>query len=448
MDLMPLARILWGRRLIILVSTLSCLLGGLFVIATAPPLYQASSQVLLNFFKPDPITGFGVSSKGVDAYVTSQIRLIEDVQVAARVVDALGWPQNPELLAAYDTRAPGDQREFHEWAAPRIIGATSAGIVGDTNILEIRFVSGSPEFSKAVADDLRQAYIDANTASPRGAALATAQQLQKVAKEAQTKLLALQTQKSQLERESGVILQDTGQDLDNARLDALAGSARPFRRARQARANKAAADQLAILNTKVATATLRYGANNPTFQALRTRRDSLAAQLELSQNSRMTSAVNATQAQEKIHQDALNQQIAKVISQTAARSRLQLVQDQISALQKEYATSTQGANKLMQLTTVNMNTVQPIGEAVLRRKPVFPNKTLIIGGSTGFGLLIGLLLALLSEMMGRRVRSIQDLQKAAGAPLMGVVPQVRASRGTRRWRISAPTWSRAKTNAA
>ena len=60
-------RILWARRLLVLLPLVACLLAGLYVIAVAPKQYQASARVALNYIKPDPVTGTVIPSKMVDA---------------------------------------------------------------------------------------------------------------------------------------------------------------------------------------------------------------------------------------------------------------------------------------------------------------------------------------------------------------------------------------------
>jgi capsular polysaccharide biosynthesis protein len=62
-----------------------------------------------------------------------------------------------------------------------------------------------------------------------------------------------------------------------------------------------------------------------------------------------------------------------------------------------------------------------LGEASAPEKPYFPNIPVIIGASAGFGLGIGVLAALLIELLGRRVRSKEDLESAIDAPVFAVI---------------------------
>ena len=62
-----------------------------------------------------------------------------------------------------------------------------------------------------------------------------------------------------------------------------------------------------------------------------------------------------------------------------------------------------------------------MGTAFVPDQPSFPNRPLIIGGSFGLGLAFGLLIALLVELLDRRVRSPEDLTAALGLPVLAVL---------------------------
>ena len=160
MSIAQFFRILWARRWIILATTLVCFVAAVLVARSFPPRYQASSRVMLNMFKPDPVTGEVISSGFARAYVKTQGELIRDYRIAGKVVDDLGWTNDPNLLAAYNRRDPSDQRDFRRWLAQRVMDGTDSSLVDASNILEIQFVSNSPEQAARIADTVRQAYVD------------------------------------------------------------------------------------------------------------------------------------------------------------------------------------------------------------------------------------------------------------------------------------------------
>src|SRR3546814_2304793 len=82
--------ILWARRAFVFVTTAAALLGAAFVVLLLPPRYEAKSRVMLNFIKPDPVTGEVISSSFARTYTKTQTELIRDYRVAGQVVDKLG----------------------------------------------------------------------------------------------------------------------------------------------------------------------------------------------------------------------------------------------------------------------------------------------------------------------------------------------------------------------
>src|SRR3546814_11759287 len=93
--------ILWARRAFVFVTTAAALLGAAFVVLLLPPRYEAKSRVMLNFIKPDPVTGEVISSSFARTYTKTQTELILDYRVAGQVVDKLGLAGNPELTSEF-----------------------------------------------------------------------------------------------------------------------------------------------------------------------------------------------------------------------------------------------------------------------------------------------------------------------------------------------------------
>ena len=63
----------------------------------------------------------------------------------------------------------------------------------------------------------------------------------------------------------------------------------------------------------------------------------------------------------------------------------------------------------------------PMGNAATPSKASFPNIPLILGGAVGLGFALGILISLLVEFSGRRVRSVEDMQLAFDVPLVAIM---------------------------
>jgi len=78
------------------------------------------------------------------------------------------------------------------------------------------------------------------------------------------------------------------------------------------------------------------------------------------------------------------------------------------------------ADLQLEAATTNAG-ISDMGPTTGSTTPSFPNRPLIIGMAAASGLALGILLALLVELLNRRVRSTDDLEVAAGAPVLAVV---------------------------
>jgi uncharacterized protein involved in exopolysaccharide biosynthesis len=95
MSIIQFFRILWSKRILIAATTFGCLFTALLVAWILPPRYVATSRVMLDIVKPDPITGEAISSQWARAFVKTQVELIRDYRVAGKVADAAGWMKSP-----------------------------------------------------------------------------------------------------------------------------------------------------------------------------------------------------------------------------------------------------------------------------------------------------------------------------------------------------------------
>lgn len=434
---MRILRVLWARRLIIFTGTLGCALGGLAVIATSPPRYEATAKVELQIVMPDPVTGFFVTSKNVDAYVSSQVQTIRDFQVGVRVARDLGWLDSPDLQTVYATEPPGEGQDFEHWVAQRVTAAVSASLVEGSNILEIKYRAASPEIALLVVDKVRSGYIEAVTAGKRETAERSAARYQTLAEEAKAKLGTMQNDKLSVEQKTNVLLQQNGMDVESARLSGMATRRAPVVMPDQQQSASSSRLKLNEIESILASASQQMGPNNPQLVALRQRRDLLASQVALERSAASVYAGDILRGRAQLSAGGLAQQMSKVISQRTDLTGLRLMQDQIDVQRDRYTDTTKAAAQQKQLANVGDGGVTPVGLPEGSKKPAFPNKPLILLGSMGLGLMLSGLVALLIELFGRRVRAEQDLQLAVGGVNLTVLPKLRLA-GPKRARRRLP----------
>ena len=413
MSIVQFLRIIWARKLLITATTLSCFLGAVLMAEVLPPRWEAHARVLLDTLKPDPATG--------QNYAETQIELIKDYSVAGQVPPKLGWLTDPGLLEAYARRSKHDVRDYRHWLAQIIIDGTKATLLEGSNILEITYTSPDPNQAKAVVDDLRQAYLDADLSLQRSDAMRDAQWNEDQANKASVALQQAEAAETTYPPQTGLSMEDARTDIDTARLRALSAQAGPMMAVTSAAGPSAAMDQLSEVDASIAQARGRLGPNNPELQALEPKRTALSS-IVSQEKAAQASALGGNGAGAAAAEHALQAQKSRVIGESAKLGQLQQLQADVDLKRDQYNRITTRVADLQQQAAVVSAGITPLGVATTGNKAAFPNKPLVVGGGLVLGFGVGFLLALLIELLGRRVRSADDLAAAAHAPLLAIIP--------------------------
>ena len=424
MNFLQFIRIIWARRLVIAVTGITALLAGGLVAKITPYRYEATSRVLLDVAKPDPVTGLNISSGFMRAYVKTQSELIKDYRVAGRVVDQLGWTRSPLYLAGYRSRPNTDRRDFRRWVAQLVIDGTTVELADQSNILEITYRSSSAESARVIADAVRQAYVDQTLSFKRDAASRNANWFEIQSKQLREQMTMAEQRKTAFERANGVMLQDDNSAVEEARLKAMAAtSSAPVIAAPAAAAAAAAvapsAASLAQIDAQIAVATKTLGPNNPQMVALRQQRAALASSVARetaaarvvgpSAGPAGPSAIAMYQAQQQ-----------KVLSQRDKVTAAQQLATDVTVLRDQFNKTSQRTAELRQEAATTEAGLTMLGSAVAASRPISPNVPLIIFGSLGLGLALGIMVALVVELLSRRIRGVDDLEYI-GVPVLGVM---------------------------
>jgi succinoglycan biosynthesis transport protein ExoP len=426
MSIFQFLTVLWARKYLIASVTLGAFVLALLVVTIVPPRWQAHSRVLLGQLKPDPITGLVPPSATARSYISTQLELVTDYSVAGQVAEQLGWLSDPKFVAKYQQSAKADSPDFRHWLAQIVIAGTKATVLQDSNIMEITYTGNSPDNAKAVADALRTAYIDQSLAFHRNDALKTAAFFDSEVTKAKGALDAAETAEADYERQNGIVMQDDKTDVDTARLRALSmeGMA-PAAAVAMATGTSPAAMELAGIDAQIAEATKNLGPNHPELLALKAKRAAIASVAAKEEaNSRSGGGAGGSGALDRMVQA----QKSRVIAQSAKLAHLQQLEAQVELSRDQLNKASAHVADLQQEAAIDDIGITPLGGAVTPQSPSFPNKILVLPGATLAGLGIGLMAALLLEMLGRRVRRPEDLHHIDGLPLIAIVAAANKTR--------------------
>ncbi len=416
MSFVQFFRILWARRWITVLTTLTCFLGAMLVASLLPARYQGKSRLILDIVKPDPVTGEMINAGFAKTYVQTQTELIKDYRITGKVVDDLGWTSSPDMAAAYARRSADDKRDFRRWLAQRISDNTDATLIDFSNIMEIQYTSDNPETAARVADAVRGAYVNETLALRRDEAVENEAWFRKQADRVRADLNAAEKKKSDFEKANGIIMQDNNVDADTAKLNALA-AAQPAINLGSLVSNPGispAQAQLEQLNASISNTEKVLGPNNPDLIALKKQRDALA---QVARSS--TPSVSRGPSGPSVAA-LYSEQQRKVLAQRGKVAEAQQLAADVTVLRDQYAKTVQKAADEQQKSESTITGLTLLGNATEPTSPIFPKWPLVIAGSLGLGFLFGLLLSMLVELLARRVRGPEDLA-IAGVPVVGIM---------------------------
>lgn len=425
MNIIQFLRIIWARRLIIIVAFAASVLGAFVFTKLVQPRYEATARVNIDILKKDPLTGGGQDIRNVGVYFDAQQQLIKDYQVTGPVVDKLGWLSDPRRIAAYRARPESDTRDFRLWLAEQVAGLTSTDITAST-VLEITFRSPDPIEAKVGSEALRDAYLNASMASKQQDAEKLATWYNHQADLARQGADEAEAKKAAYEKETGIV-QSGDADMDSARLAALAGQLSMPNLNSSATATSASHIQLSQLDAQIAQQSKTLGPNHPDMIALRAQRTTLAQAVaqEDADARKIASGQTGAAALSKVLAD----EKARVISQRDKVERLHQLQAEVDLRRDQYKTTAARAAELALQGSLADWGLTPIGTVVAPIKPAFPNKPLMVGGAAAMGLALGLGLALLLELLNRRVRGVEDLNLSSELRCIAVVRAPRPKTG-------------------
>lgn len=413
MNFFQICYILWSRRALIAGCAAACFLAACAVSLVLPTRYAAYTRVMLDVVKPDPVTGQMINTTFARAYTRTQAELITDFGVADRAVQLMGWADNPTFRQAYDNA--NSQLDYRHWLAQIVINGTQANLIEGTNILNISYTTDSQDHARTVADAIRTAYIEQNIVLRRQVAARNAHWFEQQAAKVRGQLEEAQKKKNAYEKANNVVLTDDYKDPETARLQAVAGSAPLPVGSAAVPVSSPAANQLATIDAQIVAQSRALGPNHPDLLTLRRQREMLAAQVAQDRSA----ATAASRASGGGGVSIASQQ-AKVIASRDKIDVLRGMQAQIDALRDLYSKTMVRANDLKQEADSLESGITPMGTAVAPDKPVSPNLPLILLGSLVAGIGLGLLTALLLELLNRRVRGIDDL-RSVSVPFLGVI---------------------------
>lgn len=394
----------------ILLAATTSVIVALGIAYKLPKTYEGKARVHADFVTPDPATGKGMPlSRAISSmFAGTQAAIVEDPVVTEPVALKLDYVISPP---GGDTNAPAYLRSLRA-GARAIKDQTIVEWESNGNYFNILFYADSSEGARKGADAVREVYLARMMEISRQQDL---QRLDALEQESARVLAALDhaaQRKRAFEQANGIHLFDDNTDSMENMLRAMSGSQQALRTddSPAPAINQRNLSQIARIDAALATAQMQLGPNHPTVQALRSQRAALAAQTA-------AAASTGSSPQMLVPASELAAQTVRLLQERGKLQAARLIASEVSVLSQQATALHRETAELKRKISSSYLGLKPVGPAKAPAAPVRPRMPLIGGLALALGLVLGVQISVIFELLNRRVRGADDLAEL-GVPIL------------------------------
>jgi chain length determinant protein EpsF len=392
----------------------------------------------------DPVTGVVLPAQLMPGYMATQNDIITSRNVAIKVVDQLKFADSFAAQKQFNQATKGNG-DIRTWFADRLLQGLEVKPSRESSVIEISFKGADPDFAASVANAFANAYIQTSLQLKVEPAQKAATFLGNQTKTLRANLETAQAKISKYQQEKGLTNMMGSLDVENARLNDLSSQlvmaqTQAFEstsRQQSASNNGISSPDVAAnpvvqnlkvdisrAESKLSELSQRVGANHPQYQAAKLELDKLKGLLQ-QETRNVSSSISGTahiyQQREAELRAALAAQKARVLELNLSRDELAVLQRDVENAQHAMDAASQRYTQATIEGNANQTDVAVLNPATPPQSPASPRIFFNILLSIILGTMIGLGLALLAELMDRRVRSRDDLSDLLEVPVFAII---------------------------
>jgi succinoglycan biosynthesis transport protein ExoP len=438
--------ILWARRKLLLITTLLVLSVAVITKLAMPATYIATTSLVIDSKGIDPLTGANVPTQSSAATLATQSDVIASRIVALKVVDVLGLVENS---------LEGEPRTREGWAYA-LLQELTVKPAANSNVVRIRFEDPDPVFAAKVVNAFAAAYLQTNLELRLEPARRQSAWFDEQLQGMRGKLESSRQNLSDYQLKNGIIAAEERLDVENAKLEEISRqlvvAQRDSQEASVRMRQASGADegdrltespdimsngllqtmkgQLVQAEGRLATLSERLDRNHPQYMSaaaeVRTLREKINAEMQRTKGSIGQSAQIASQQVASL-QHAFDEQKTRILALKRERDELAVRASEVDNEQGAYDKALQRASQLRLESQLDQNSIAILDQALPPGGPAGLRLPVTIVLALVFGALLGAGIALLLEMLDRRVRSGAELLQLSGLEVLGEVPHLRAN---------------------
>jgi chain length determinant protein EpsF len=449
MSLQQFLQILRARFLLIFLTLLITVGTAAAVTYFLPNQYTASTVLVVDFKEP-VIDAAALPISLSPSYMATQLDILQSRKVALKVIDNLKLADSPAVRDQFLEATEG-RGTVRDWLADVLIKKLEIEPSRESRLMTINYESTDPQFAAALANAFAQAYIDTTLELSVEPARKAAEWFEKQQQDLRNRVEQAQRKLSAYQQNKNITATDERLDVETARLAELtsqivAAQAQTYdmeSRQRQMEEMLAKGTSMEALpevlvngfiqslkaellreEAKLADLSEKLGTNHPQYQRavaeVKNLREKLNKEM-VSITSGIRNNAKLAQSRETALKTSLEAQKARVMMFKQSRDEIPTLMREVESAQRAYDVALERYNQSAMQSRINQTNVVVLNPAVAPVEPSSPKVLLNMVLSVFLGLMLSFGLALLTEMLNRRVRSEQDLSEALESPVLGVL---------------------------
>lgn len=429
--------ILWAYRRWFAAIVLGIVILTGIVSKLMPKTYVSSATLMVDFEINDPLTGREFPLGLMASYMSTQMEFIKSPTILGPVVDELQLTRDKEFTAGF----PGGNAErLRQWVIDSVEKNLQVEQQGfDSRFVSVAFSARSADKAAQVANKVAEVYLSEHLKRANGPARQRATRYGEQLDELRKQVDDAQQRVTEFRQKSGLINLDDKADVDMQRLSDLDGrlaeAQQQLREAEMRSARNANVDkevlgstivqqlkgQEASLESRLAELQSTLGPRHPQIVELQSQLASIRQRLQMEIGSYRGNAQSEVAAARRIVQQlqtALDQQRAKVSEQQTLRDEGSRYIREFESAKLIYERALDGYDQVLlgsQGDYSNVSIVDPAQPPLKHSKPKTLKNVLF---AFVFACFLGVAIPLLWELMNRRVRCREDLERDLGIPVL------------------------------
>lgn len=436
LSLAQVAAILWAwRRQTLLIA------GSVVLLAAAacwawPRTWEATATLMVDFEVNDPLSGREFPTGLLGSYMSTQVELARGPQVLDRVIERLRLAENPDYTDGFSGEASGIQAFIGAQLRKKLV--VEQGKYG-SQLINVTYGATTAAESARVANAVAEVYSEQQRQRQVGPAGERARRYTAQLAELKEKVSHAQDEVTAFRQRNGLVDSDEKGDVSMLMLSTLETrllEAQNQRRAAEARAGVDAAvgsqvlaspmvqslkSQLATQEAHLAQLRTTLGARHPQVLEQQSQigatRSALDAELRAYTGNAAAELASARELEKKL-QAALEEKRAGVLRVRQLQDSGAKQQLELESAQSVYKRALDGYDQVLFASSGGYSNIDFVSRAKPPPRPTRPKVLLVMLLACVFGLALGLAAPLAYELLNRRVRCRDDVERDHGIPVL------------------------------